>query len=224
MKKSFILILLAVLLCVLSGCSSGSDSVPEATAAPETAESSGQVQHSNDAPAAMPVLDPESTIVPNVDPADYSYNSFFIEENGFYMEYPAHWERQPASRSLCFVEPVSPGEIPGRLVVSSKKLEEVTNGTRESQLRSFFKNILGDFDSYEWSDIYTSQPFLGDDQALSVTYSATKGEAMYKGYVIIGIRNSTVYAYHFRCAESNYAHMQNVMIRTRDAVTLKPID
>lgn len=220
--KKILMLMLALALCLLSACSTGDEVEVSTTAAPETGEDAPVQSEPQEASAPeMPVVDSESPLVQHVDPADYSYSTFTIDENGFYMEYPSHWERQPASKSVCFMEPVNAGEIPGRIVVTSKKLESVTNGIRESQLRSYFKNILGGFDTYEWSDIYSSQPFMGDDQALSVTYTATKGEAMYKGYVIIGIRSSTIYVYHFRCGESDYARMQNVMIRTRDAVTIK---
>lgn len=221
MKKRFVLVLLTLLACLLSACSSGDS---DDSASTDTADGAivDEAAQGADSDQSMPEVGEDAAAVPTVDVADYSYNTFTIESNGFYMEYPSHWERQPASRSVYFLQPVNDGLIPGRIVVTSKTVEEIVETTRENQLRSYFSNILADFDTYEWSDIYTSQAFMGDEEALSVTYTAGKDGALYKGYVILGARGKTLYVYHFRCAETDYTRMQPVMTRVRDSIKLTP--
>ena len=229
MKRILAALLCAALMCIVCGCSveNADDADVNVTIAPETTGTSGQSDpaagddgDTDNAISNMPVLNDGEKIIERVLPADYTYAPFSLEESGFYMEYPSHWERQPASRSVCFTEPVSGDLIPGRVVVTSKHMEEIGENTRENQLRSYFANILADFDTYEWSDIYTSQPFVGDESALSVTYTAGKGDKLYKGYVIIGAKGTTLYVYHFRCAETEYARMQSIIAHMRDVISI----
>ena len=229
MKRIITALLCAALACIMCGCSGGifGDADINVTIAPENTDggaeqpdTAGEPDYGTDAASDMPVISDGDAIIERLAPGDYKYAPFTIEENGFYMEYPSHWERQPASRSVCFTEPVSGDLIPGRVVVTSKHVEEVGENTRENQLRSYFANILADFETYEWSDIYTSQPFMGDENALSVTYTAGKDEKLYKGYVIICAKGTTLYVYHFRCAETEYARMQPVMAHMRDIITI----
>ena len=213
MKKYLLMLMLAVMAIVLCACGSDKAEV-EATAAPDSnAETETEQQ------VEMPVIAADPTAIPDISYGNYTYLPFNLD-NGFTFNVPSHWQRQPASNSVCFTEPVKDGEIPGRVVVTSKKVEAVGENTREKQLRSFFANILGDFETYSWSDIYTDQPFVGDDSAHSVIYSGTRDGLAYKGYVILGAKGTTIYVYHFRCAESEYEAMENIMKHMRDSVSL----
>lgn len=217
MKKFLAILMCALLTLALAACGSSDGADVEVTAAPDEDTGSGEYA---EAPADIPVIAAESTAVPDIAVSEYDYAPFSLTDTGFSMEYPSHWDRQPASKSVCFLEPVADGSVPGRIVVSSKKVEKVGDTTRENQLKSYFANILGDFDTYEWSDIYTDQPFLGDETAHSVTYSATRDGLAYKGYVILAAKGTTIYAYHFRCADTAYAELENVMIRVRDSISI----
>lgn len=216
MKKVIAFIMCACLALTLAACGSSDDIDVETTVAPEESAASDE---SGDSQPEMPVIDSESTAAPDISPENYSYTPFTLE-SGFSMDVPSHWERQPASKSVCFTEPVAEGAVPGRIVVTSKKLESVGSSTREKQLGSYFSNILGDFDSYEWSDIYTDQPFLGDENAHSVTYSGTRDGISYRGYVILAAVNKTIYVYHFRCESDAYDSMESVMEHVRDSISL----
>jgi len=213
MKRFLAAIMCLALMVLLCACGNSDKVEVEATAAP--AEDSID----NTTTVEIPVISAESTAIPDVAISAYTYTKFTLD-TGFSMDVPTHWVRQPASSSVCFMEPVADGVAPGRVVVSSKKLEAVGSETREKQLRSYFANILSDFDTYEWSDIYTDQPFLGDDQAHSVTYGGTRKGLAYKGYVILAAVDKTIYVYHFRCADTAYADMENIMIRMRDSISL----
>lgn len=214
MKKIIFILMLITVTLALCACGGSDDVEVEATSAPD---SDSEVV--SEPQAEIPVIDAEATAIPEISYGNYTYTPFTLE-NGFTLNVPSHWERQPASNSICFTEPVKEGEIPGRIVVSSKKVESVGDSTRESQLRSFFANILGDFDTYSWSDIYTDQPFLGDSSAHSVIYSGTRDDLAYKGYVILAAKGTTIYVYHFRCADSEYEAMEGVMKSVRDSVSL----
>lgn len=216
MKKILALIMCALLMLTLAACDSGGDSDVAVTIAPEE---SASADNSGASQTQMPVISAESTALPDVLPENYSYTAFSLD-SGFSMDVPSHWSRQPASKSVCFTEPVLDGAVPGRIVVTSKKLESVGSSTRENQLGSYFTRILGDFDTYEWSDISTDQPFLGDDSAHSVTYSGTRDGLSYKGYVILAAVNKTIYVYHFRCGSDAYDDLEPVMEHIRDCISL----
>lgn len=216
MKKILALFMCTALALSLAACGSTGDHETSVTVAPEesaAADVPGDVQ------PEMPVIDAESTSLPDISPASYSYTTFTLD-SGFSMDVPSHWTRKPASKSVCFIEPVAEDAVPGRIVVTSKKVESVGSSTRENQLGSYFTNILGDFDACEWSEIHTDQPFLGDETAHSVTYSGTRDGLSYKGYVILAAVNKTIYVYHFRCGSDAYDSMEAVMEHIRDSISL----
>ena len=62
--------------------------------------------------------------------------------------------------------------------------------------------------------------FLGDSAAQYVTYTCVRGESHYKGYAIIALKGSSLYVFHFRCAETDYERMSTVMMRIRDSISL----
>ena len=216
MKKILALLLCAALVLTLTACGSTDGTDVDVTVAPEESAAADAAVNSQ---PEMPVIDAETTALPDISPASYSSTTFTLE-TGFSMEVPSHWTRQPASKSVCFTEPVAEGSVPGRIVVTSKKVESVGSSTRENQLGSYFTSILGDFDTYEWSDINTDQPFLGDEEAHSVTYSGTRDGLSYKGYVILAAVNKTIYVYHFRCGSEAYGEMEAVMEHVRDSISL----
>ena len=216
--KRFTALLMCLLIALsLCACGNSDDANVEVTVAPDENTDSGTETETQ---LDIPMIDAESTAIPNVPASSYTYDVFTLD-TGFSMDIPTHWERQPASKSICFTQPVAEGSIPGRVVVSSKKVESVGDNTRENQLRSYFANILGDFDTYEWSDIYTDQPFLGDDLAHSVIYSGTRDGLAYKGYVILAAKKTTIYVYHFRCADTEYDSFENVMKHMRDSISVE---
>ena len=223
MKRIFVTLLCAALVTVLTGCSGGEKGEVNVTVAPDTDQSQAETPVGNEPelPEDMPEIGTEATMAPEIDASNYSYTPFALPETGFYMQVPSHWERQPASKSVCFVEPVAEGQVPGRIVVTSKKLEAVTDKTRDSQLRSFFARILGDFDTYEWSDVFTGTSFMGDEDAIWVTYSGTRDGLAYKGYVILGARETTIYVYHFRCGADNYAALEDVIEHVRESIAVE---
>ncbi len=220
MKKILASLLCAAIILTLTACSSGDGDDINVTSEQEEPQSVQMPSEEAETDESMPVLADENPAIREVSPAAYSYVPFTLENTGFYMEIPSHWERRPASNSVYFVEPVAEGQVPGRIVVTSKTLSKVNDSTRDTQLRSYFSNILGDFDTYEWSDIYTDQEFMGDKKALWVTYSGTRDGLAYRGYVILGVKNTTVYVFHFRCAEDKFPNFDIVIDRVRNSITI----
>jgi len=218
MKKLISALMCAALMILLCSCSTEEPNITVSADSDEPAQQQTPADADND--SSMPEIPAEAPVTPDIAPSAYSYVPFTLENSGFYMEVPSHWERRPATSSVYFVEPVDEGEIPGRIVVTSKKVSKVNDSTRDNQLRSYFTNILGDFDTYEWSDIYTDQPFMGDDKALWVTYSGTRDGLAYRGYVILGVKNSTVYVFHFRCADAEFYDFDRVIDHVRDSITI----
>lgn len=219
MKKFLAVLMCAVIAILFCACSSDSGEDINVKVEDEEPQAIQEPENAGDTQSDMPQLSDETPVVQEVPVSAYRYTPFTLEESGFYMEIPSHWERRPASKSIYFVEPVNDGEIPGRIVVTSKKLTKIKDSTRETELRSFFSNILGDFDTYEWSEVYTDQSFMGDSKALWVTYSGTRAGLAYRGYVILGVKNTTVYVFHFRCADNRFYEFDSVIDHVRDSIT-----
>ena len=231
MKKRILILWTGLLAVALCACSSGGKTVtvaPEGSAPAETAA----VEEPAAAPAEtaqpqaqdMPLAVPQAQTVA-ID--QYAYNRLTLENSTFTMDYPSHWNRIPASKSVCFEEPVADGLIPARVVVTSKGVETVPKkeenrvSLKTRQLTAFFEKVLQGYDSYEFSgDVATDGSFLGDSAAQYVTYTCVKGESHYKGYAIIALKGSSLYVFHFRCAETDYERMSTVMMRIRDSISL----
>ena len=233
MKKRILILWTGLLAVALCACSSGGKTVtvaPEGSAPAETAA----VEEPAAAPAetAQPQAQdmPLAGDVPQVQTVaidQYAYNRLTLENSTFTMDYPSHWNRIPASKSVCFEEPVADGLIPARVVVTSKavdsvpKKEENRVSLKTRQLTAFFEKVLQGYDSYEFSgDVATDGSFLGDSAAQYVTYTCVRGESHYKGYAIIALKGSSLYVFHFRCAETDYERMSTVMMRIRDSSSL----
>ena len=231
MKKRILILWTGLLAVALCACSSGGKTVtvaPEGSAPAETAA----VEEPAAAPAetAQPLAQDMPLAVPQAQTVaidQYAYNRLTLENSTFTMDYPSHWNRIPASKSVCFEEPVADGLIPARVVVTSKGVETVPKkeenrvSLKTRQLTAFFEKVLQGYDSYEFSgDVATDGSFLGDSAAQYVTYTCVKGESHYKGYAIIALKGSSLYVFHFRCAETDYERMSTVMIRIRDSISL----
>ena len=56
--------------------------------------------------------------------SEYTYAVWENTTLGVRFAYPSHWEQTPGRRSICYEEPVGEGEVPARMVVSVKQLDD----------------------------------------------------------------------------------------------------
>lgn len=222
MKK--LLILLTLLALILTACSSDKPEpdadVLEASAAPVAGEISLPDYAEGNKIDEMPDIGTDETAPPVVDAYSYRYTN--ITEGNFTMEYPSHWERVPGRSTLCYVEPSTNDLIPGRLTVVRKTVSKKPDkNAKTEQLNQYFQCILEGFNTYDIGKLDKKAEFLGDKEAFQVTYTATKGELLYKGYVIMAAKNKTLYIYHFRCAETAFGRMIPIMEHIRDSISIK---
>lgn len=219
MMKRLLALLLCVALCLLCACSSGDDSAENAEQPrTEEAASSAEQEPAGDAPVSQP----ETAAL--VSPSDYNFTSLSLPENGFSMEYPSHWSRIPGSKSVCFVEPVNGNHTAARVTVTSKLLDvtEITEAKKKSELTSFLQFVIGTASTYELGELNTTDSFLGDEIAYSITYTATLDNVQYRGYAVLGAVGKHLVAYHFRAGVNDYSGLNAVMGRLKNSVRFSP--
>lgn len=220
MKKYIVLSIIAALCLLLSGCGSDEADVDNAHA-DATAESTASVTLApSQPPEVQDAVDDNAAAVtppPNSDVAAYKYAS--LTEGSFTMMYPSHWERVPGVNTICYVEPVSDDTIPARVTLTKKTVSgSVDSKIKLEQFSSYFENILAGFDSHEVGKLDKEQQFLGDKEAYAATYTAQKGDRLYKGYAVMANKGKTFCVFHFRCAETDYDRMASVMERIKSSI------
>ena len=142
--------------------------------------------------------------------SEYTYAVLTNDTLGVRFSYPSHWIQTPGRRTICYEEPVSEGDIPARMAVSVKQLEERADGDELTrQLSALVTAIFTQFDRYEIGNLITDVAFMGKT-AYSTIYRGYKGEQMIQGMVIVASVGTKVYAYHFSCDANDYTAMEPV--------------
>ena len=150
--------------------------------------------------------------------SEYTYAILENETLGVRFAYPSHWEQTPGRRSICYEEPVGEGEVPARMVVSVKQLDDrADEDEMTGQLSQLVYAIFDQFDSYEIGNLITDVPFM-NKTAYSTIYRGYKGDDVIQGSVIIANVGTKIYAFHFSCAADDYDDMETVMYYLRPHV------
>lgn len=153
--------------------------------------------------------------------SEYTYAILENETLGVRFAYPSHWEQTPGRRSICYEEPVGEGEVPARMVVSVKQLDDrADEDEMTGQLSQLVYAIFDQFDSYEIGNLITDVPFM-NKTAYSTIYRGYKGDDVIQGTVIIANVGTKIYAFHFSCAADDYDDMETVMYYLRTHVEAK---
>ena len=153
--------------------------------------------------------------------SEYTYAILENETLGVRFAYPSHWEQTPGRRSICYEEPVAEGEVPARMVVSVKQLDDrADEDEMTGQLSQLVYAIFDQFDSYEIGNLITDVPFM-NKTAYSTIYRGYKGDDIIQGTVIIANVGTKIYAFHFSCAADDYDDMETVMYYLRTHVEAK---
>ena len=153
--------------------------------------------------------------------SEYTYAILENETLGVRFAYPSHWEQTPGRRSICYEEPVGEGEVPARMVVSVKQLDDrADEDEMTGQLSQLVYAIFDQFDSYEIGNLITDVPFMGKT-AYSTIYRGYKGDDVIQGTVIMANVGTKIYAFHFSCAADDYDDMETVMYYLRTHVEAK---
>lgn len=153
--------------------------------------------------------------------SEYTYAILENETLGVRFAYPSHWEQTPGRRSICYEEPVGEGEVPARMVVSVKQLDDrADEDEMTGQLSQLVYAIFDQFDSYEIGNLITDVPFM-NKTAYSTIYRGYKGDDIIQGSVIIANVGTKIYAFHFSCAADDYDDMETVMYYLRTHVEAK---
>ena len=150
--------------------------------------------------------------------SEYTYAVISNDTLGVRFSYPSHWEQTPGRRTICYQEPVAEGDIPARMAVSVKQLDDRPNDDELTrQLSSFITAIFTQFDRYEIGNLITDVPFMGKT-AYSTVYRGYKGDQVIRGTAIMASVGTKIYAFHFSCDADDYDTMATVMEYLRSHV------
>lgn len=177
-------------------------------------------------PTAEAAAAPESTQTPEPTAASpylsYNYSMLTDTAFGFVLNYPSTWSNLPGKYTVCFQEPVSDGDFPARVAVSSKKMpHKPDSDTILKQFQSFAKQIYGNYDpsTFEFGDLQSNASFMGQ-RAMAISYLAYSGDIEVKGYMCCCAIDYTIYVFHFCSSYNDYEDMLPVLTRIKDSVTL----
>ena len=150
--------------------------------------------------------------------SEYTYAVLTNDTLGVRFSYPSHWIQTPVRRTICYEEPVGDGDIPARMAVSVKQLDDRADGDELTrQLSSFVSAIFTQFDRYEIGNLITDVPFMGKT-AYSTVYRGYKGDQVIRGTAIMASVGTKIYAFHFSCDADDYDAMTTVMEYLRSHV------
>ena len=150
--------------------------------------------------------------------SEYTYAVLTNDTLGVRFSYPSHWIQTPGRRTICYEEPVGEGDIPARMAVSVKQLDDRADGDELTrQLSSFVSAIFTQFDRYEIGNLITDVPFMGKT-AYSTVYRGYKGDQVIRGTAIMASVGTKIYAFHFSCDADDYDAMATVMEYLRSHV------
>ena len=150
--------------------------------------------------------------------SEYTYAVLTNDTLGVRFSYPSHWIQTPGRRTICYEEPVGEGDIPARMAVSVKQLDDRADGDELTrQLSSFVSAIFTQFDRYEIGNLITDVPFMGKT-AYSTVYRGYKGDQVIRGTAIMASVGTKIYAFHFSCDADDYDAMTTVMEYLRSHV------
>ncbi len=142
--------------------------------------------------------------------SEYTYAVISNDTLGVRFSYPSHWVQTPGRRTICYEEPVGEGDIPARMAVSVKQLDDRPDDDElVSQLSAFITVIFTQFDRYEIGNLITDVSFM-DKSAYSTIYRGYKGDQVIEGMAILTGVGSKVYLYHFSCSAEDYEAMTPV--------------
>lgn len=150
--------------------------------------------------------------------AEYTYATTGNATLGVRFAYPSHWEMTPGRRTICYEEPVAEGDIPARMAVSVKQLEDrADEDDMDSELSAFMRAVFTQYDSYEIGNLMTDTSFMGKT-GYSTIYRGYRGNQAVQGSVIMAAVGTKIYAFHFSADANDYDAMTQVMEYLRNSV------
>ena len=148
-----------------------------------------------------------------IDPNTLSFSAMVDSSLGFTFNYPTGWENIPGVYTVCYREPVEPGDFPARVSISAKKLVHTPEGTVVvDELTAFVRAIYKQYDAktFQLGQANSQDTFLGK-KAYSNTYLAYSGETEVKGFIIGRAFGKTMVVFHFCASYEDYTAMESVM-------------
>ena len=171
----------------------------------------GQEFETYDEAAAQETHDQPAVSV--IDPNTLSFSAMVDSSLGFTFNYPTGWENIPGVYTVCYREPVEPGDFPARVSISAKKLVHTPEGTVVmDELTAFVRAIYKQYDAktFQLGSANSQDTFLGK-KAYSNTYLAYSGDTEVKGFIIGRAFGKTMVVFHFCASYEDYTAMESVM-------------
>lgn len=148
-----------------------------------------------------------------IDPNTLSYSALNDPDMKLTFNYPSNWINVPGVFTICYREPVEPGEFPARVAISAKKLVHSPEGTVVTdELTEFVRVIRKQYDAntFQLGTLNSEDTFM-DKQAYSNTYLAYSGETEVKGFIIGQSIGRVLYVFHFSASYDDYVALERVM-------------
>lgn len=217
MKKHLaLLVLMALVMGILSGCQSGGK--PAATSTPEVTLAPAPTPTPTPVPTPTPA--PTPTPVPVVAVEDYAYEKITNGALAVQFKYPTHWISNPGKTTICYVEPVNEGEVGARVAVTASKSSKTPSSKQmKSKMTSFFKNLSEEYENLEKGKL-SGKAKLCKAQGYGQTYTATLNGEDIKGVVYMAYVKSKkrIYTFHFNAPADRCDELDDVRKTIKDSM------
>lgn len=157
-----------------------------------------------------------------VDPSAYQFIPLTDTAMGFTFNYPSQWVNVPGVYTVCYREPVEPGDFPARVAITVKTLvHSPEDNVLTDELTGFVKSIRRQYEAktFQLGTPNSKDTFLGRE-AISNTYLAFSGETEVKGFIIGCAIGRKLYVFHFSASFEDYAVMEKMMRYMLNSVEL----
>ena len=162
--------------------------------------------------------------VPTVAIGSYRYETINNVNLQVSFQYPSHWTNDPGKYTICYREPVNPGEVGARVAVSAKTVSRAPDTTSlKKQLTSFMEKVEASYFSFTAGDNVQTDEAVFGTKGLSQTYTARDEDGnRYTGFVLMAYvsSNKHIYVLHFSAPSGRYEEMGTVLETIRQSLAV----
>ena len=149
-----------------------------------------------------------------------TYESLTNKTFNIVLDHPVGWTQIPGRYTLCFEANRTGDLLPARMTLTRKySSRDLTDSRITKEFKSLLKVLSEQYDSFELGEPNKETSFMGK-MGYSIQYSAeSAASGKVRGYVIAAAMDAHyMFAFHFRCADSEYAAYTNAIVHLRESV------
>lgn len=224
MKRILALLMIAALLMPLAACTKPDPEQVQDAGIEASAAAADDPDWDPLAAVELPRPDPNvgddpsgddqgfETPITSVDLTDYTYETCENDELNVRFKYPSHWTNVPGQNTICYEEPVEPGQIGARLAITVKSAGNVvvTEWLGMDKLTKFSKVIKENVKSFKMRK--RGRQKISKNTAFNFTYTAVMDEVPIKGFcaLVYNPKTNLFTVFHWYTTTDRYNNFEPI--------------